>query len=415
MKTPLLALALAASPACAQDLVQAESALDARQVLGGDLVPDRKLSAWGGACLGNDWGRKIGDHARFSIQLSGGLQVLYVRYARVTRPGEPIAKLRASIAGATRATFDLPETPEWDVWRWVSIPLGPVARGKHTLQLESLAQAPLNIDALVVAPVGAPPPSVARRLLFESPEAHARKVRVQLSPGVKKADGDELLERAREVYGFLSKYLGEEPERAVTIHIIGPDQAGPDFVGHANGLEMYLEAARAEDTGHNWVHEMTHCFQRGTGNWPTWLSEGEAWLTYYEAEAELWKREPAQITFSPAYFRERLPRYRAALVTEGRNLLQRWGQADFPGEKVGAAYGFSNFILGDLRESYGPGFIKRYRALLRQDYAAGKRDDAGTPEERDARVVERLGRACGADLRARFEGWGFRLEPRGQN
>ena len=414
MKIPPLTfvLALAAFPAHAQPLIQAESALEARQVLGGDLTPDRKLSAWGGAALGNDWGRKIGDHARFSIQSGGGLQVLHLRYARVTRAGEPVAKLRASIAGAAPVDFDLPETPEWDVWRWLSIPLGAIPRGEHTLQLESLAQAPLNLDALIVAPQGAVPPDVARRLLFESPEA---PVRVQLSPGTREADGEKLLARAREVYEFLHKYLGEEPTRTITVHLIGPDQAGADFVGHANGLEMYLEAARAKDTGHNWVHEMTHCFQRGAGNWPTWLSEGEAWLAYYDAEVELWKREPAQITFSPAYFREQLPRYRAALVVDRRNLLQRWGQADFPGEKVGAAYGFSNFILGDLRESYGPGFIKRYRALLRADHAAGKRDDAGAVEERDARVVERLGRACGADLRARFESWGFQLEPRGQN
>ena len=410
MRIPLLALALAiASPARSQPLIQAESALESRQVLGGDLAPDRKLSAWGGACLGNDWGRRIGDYARFSIQSSGGPQVLHLRYARVARQGEPVAKLRASIANATPIDFELPETPEWDVWRWLSVPLGAIARGEQMLQLESLTQAPLNLDALVVAPQGQVPPEVALRLLFESAEAEAR-VRVQLSPGVGEVDGEKLLARAREVYESLHKYLGEEPERAITVHIIGPDQAGANFVGHANGLEMYLEAARAEDTGHNWVHEMTHCFQRASGDWPTWLSEGEAWLAYYDAESELWKREPAEITFSPAYFRERLPQYRAALIVDERNWLQRWGQPDFPRDKVGAAYGFSNFILGELRQKFGPELMKRYRALLRADYQAGKRDGNGTVEERDTRVVERLGRASGENLKPLFRGWGFGLE-----
>lgn len=380
-------------------------------------MPDRKLTAWGGACLGNDWGGAIGDWARFDAQSSGGPQVLHLRYARAPREPEPDARLRVSIEGAEGAEgaegvasrdVALPATGEWDLWRWIAIPVGSVAPGACRLRLESLALAALNLDALVLSPAGLTPPEVARRLIFEAP-GEKPALRVQLGPDTANLDGKELLARARATFDFLSKYLGEEPSRALTVNIIGPEQAGRDFIGHANGHEMYLEAARAGDTGHNWVHEMTHCFQREAGPWPTWLSEGEAWLAYYQAESALWHRAPGEVRLTPAFFRERLPQYQAALVVDGRNLLQRWGQPDFPSDKVGAAYGLANFILGDLSQKFGPDLMKKYRALLRQDYARGQRDAQGSVQERDAAVVARLGRAAGQDLRPLFRSWGFSL------
>jgi len=408
---PALACALAA-PTHAAPLIEAESALQARQVLGGDLVPDRKLTGWGGACLGNGWGGAIGHWARFDARSSGGLQVLHLRYARASREGEPDARLRVSIEGGASSDVVLPATGEWDLWRWIAIPVGPVAAGACTLRLESLAPAALNLDALALSPEAQAPPEVLRRLLFEAPiekPGDKLRLRVQLGPDAANLDGEKLLARAQVTFDFLSKYLGEQPSGALTVNIIGPEQAGRDFIGHSNGHEMYLEAARAHDTSHNWVHEMTHCFQREAGSWPTWLSEGEAWLAYYHSESALWQRPPAEIRLTPAFFRERLPQYREALLVDGRSLLQRWGQPDFPSQKVGAAYGFANFILGELSRRFGPDLMKKYRALLREDYAEGKRDAEGSVERRDAAVVGRLGRAAGEDLRPLFESWGFRL------
>jgi hypothetical protein len=213
------------------------------------------------------------------------------------------------------------------------------------------------MDALVVGEAGETPPEVEKRLLFDG----SRHVRIQLSPSVKPMEMDKLFAIAEATHGFLRGYLGEEPARKVTVHVIAKAEQREDHVGHSIGYSMYLAESSILDTGHNWVHEMTHCFQR-TGSWPTWLSEGEAWLTYHEAESAVFGKDSDKITFLPQLFRQRLPQSRQALVVDGRNLLQRWGQGDFPAAKVGAAYSFSNHILAELRERYGSDLMRRYRA-----------------------------------------------------
>lgn len=405
-------LVTAIPSALAAPLIEAESALATGRLRGGDGTTDRKLTAFGGACLGSGWGRVRGDWAEYPVEGTGGPAILHLRYARHPISGRtkwsPRFELKVQI-GETERVIDLPHTGDWELWRWVEVPLGNIAAGAHTLRLESTTEnAPINIDALVLAPADQTPVEVSRPLLFDG----SRHIRIQLSPSVQPMEVDKLFAIGEASYNFLKDYLGEEPTQRITVNIIAPAEQGAAHVGHSSGYSMYLEAARILDTSHNWVHEMTHCFQRESGPWSTWLSEGEAWLTSYEAQTAAFGDPAGAKRISPAAFAARLPQYQAALLVEGRNLMQLWGTPELPSAKLSAAYGFTNYLMGQLRERSGPELMRRYRVLLRQDAAAHPDAAPLTVEQSDALIVDRLSRAAGEDLRPLFTQWGFRLAPK---
>jgi hypothetical protein len=401
-KVVLMAMATGGA-ARAAPLIEAESAIEGRS-RGGER--DRTLMAYGGASLGNGWGGARGDWAEFEVQAPGGPVTLHLRYARERRDGPSEAKLFARLGGRG-ITLALPETRGWDLWRWIAVPLGDVPDGKHTLRFEAVSGGPVNVDVLIVDREGVTPPEVSRRLLFDG----SRHLRVQLSPGVQPLEVDKLFAIGEATYGFLRDYLGHEPKERLTVNVVAKAESREAHVGHSVGYALYLEEARIWDTSHNWVHEMTHCFQRDTGFWPTWLSEGEAWLTYYEAETALFGRAASEVHYSPALWRQRLPELRRALIVEGRNLVQEWGGPGLPSDKVGAAYGFANHIAAELRERFGPDLLRRYRAILKREAETDAARSAKTIAARDAAVVERLGRAAGQDLRPLFKEWSFDLQP----
>lgn len=402
------ALWATSSSVFAATFIEAESSV-ARSTTGG---LDRKLTAYGGACLGNDWGNQRGDWAEYAVDAPGGDTIVFVRYAwqkRSQSTSLPAAPPRLLLrCGGAEQIVVLPETGAWDVWKWARVPLGVVAKGAQTLRLETpQSDAPLNLDALIVAQAAETPKAVERRLLFDG----SRHIRIQLSPSVKPPEMDKLFAIGEATYTFLRDYLGEEPAQKLTVHVVARAEQRDEHVGHSIGYAIYLEEARILDTSHNWVHELTHCFQRN-GVWPTWLSEGEAWLTYYEAESALFGRSRQDIAFSPALWRTRLPQARAALINDNRNLLQNWGQAEFPPTKTSAAYNFANLIVAELHERYGPSLMRRYRALMREDQKADTPIQNLSVEQRDAIVVDRLSRAAGTNLRPLFTSWGFQFVAR---
>jgi hypothetical protein len=93
--------------------------------------------------------------------------------------------------------------------------------------------------------------------------------------------------------------------------------------------------------------------------------------------------------------------------------MQFWGTPRLPREKIGAAYGFTNYLMGQLREKSDVGLMRRYRTLLRAESAESKaKFESATPEQRDAFVIDRLSRAANEDLRPLFQQWGFQLPPK---
>lgn len=82
----------------------------------------------------------------------------------------------------------------------------------------------------------------------------------------------------RSIYGELRRRLTNKDTYRIpedlTIHI------GSSYSGSSDGYQMFLEDDRIYEWQHNHVHEMTHTFQRGYNNMPTWYSEGEAYLMY---------------------------------------------------------------------------------------------------------------------------------------
>lgn len=414
LRLGLFLCVLGAVPARA-GLIEAESAITTQRFVGGDNAPDRKLTAFGGACLGNGWGRVRGNWAEYDVDGTNGPATLHLRYARFPISGRtqwnPRFELKVSVGQGpeTRSkTIELPFTGDWELWRWVEIPLGAVGAGTQKLRIESVTEnAPINIDAVVLAPTGQTPAEVARPLLFDG----SKHLRIQLSPSVPPLEMDRLFAIGEASYAFLKEYLGEEPKQRILVNIIGPVEQRDDHVGHSSGYSMYLEGKRIWDTGHNWVHEMTHCFQRDNGPWTTWLSEGEAWLTSYESETQVFGDPAGAEEISPDAFKARLPQYQKALLVNGQNLVQFWGTPQLPREKLGAAYGFTNYLMGQLRQRSDEGLMRRYRALLRAESPESKaRFETATPQERDAIIVERLSRAAAQDWRPLFTEWGFHLD-----
>lgn len=405
-------------PGLAASLIEAESVLASGRFEGGENVPDRKLTAFGGACLGNGWGRLRGNWAEYTVNGTDGPATLHLRYARHPISGRtewsPRFQLKVSVNGAATTEsaktgiIEMPYTGDWELWRWVEVPLGSIKADMQTLRLESLTEnAPINIDALILAPTGQTPPEVARPLLFDG----SKHLRIQLSPSVPPLEMDRLFAIGEASYAFLKEYLGEEPKQRLLVNIIAPAEQRTDHVGHSSGYSIYLEAKLIWETDHNWMHEMTHCFQRDNGPWTTWLSEGEAWLTSYESQTLAFGDPKGAERISPAAFKARLPQYQAALLVEGKNLLQFWGTPQLPRDKLSAAYGFTNYLMGQLRERSDAGLMQRYRALLRAESQEAKNHfEKATPQERNAIVIERLGRAGGQDWRPLFEQWGFQLE-----
>jgi hypothetical protein len=406
-------LMTSALPALSAPLIEAESVLTTKRFQGGEGTEDRKLTAFGGACLGNGWGQEKGNWAEYAIEGTGAPATLHLRYARYPISGQrrwsDRFALKARI-GEREGTIELPFTGDWELWRWVEVPLGNVSAGPQTLRLESLTEnAPINIDALVLAPTGQTPPEVSRPLLFDG----SRHLRIQLSPSMEALEMDKLFAIGEASYAFLKEYLGEEPSQRILVNIIGTVEKRDDHVGHSSGYSMYLEGARIWETGHNWVHEMTHTFQRDNGPWTTWLSEGEAWLTSYESQTSTFGDPAGAERISPAAFKARLPQYEKTLLVDGQNLMQFWGTPRLPREKTGAAYGFTNYLMGQLREKSDVGLMRRYRALLRAENAEAKAQfESATPEQRNAFVIDRLGRAANEDLRPLFQQWGFQLPPK---
>lgn len=397
----------------AAPLIEAESVLTTKRFEGGERSEDRKLTAFGGACLGNGWGQMKSNWAEYALEGTGGTATLHLRYARYPISGQRRWNDRFTLkakVGAQEGTIELPFTGDWELWRWVEIPLGNIPAGAQTLRIESLTDnAPINIDALVLAPTGQTPPEVSRPLLFDG----SRHLRIQLSPSMEAMPMDRLFAIGEASYAFLKEYLGEEPSQRILINIIGPTEKRDDHVGHSSGYSMYLEGARIWETGHNWVHEMTHTFQRDNGPWTTWLSEGEAWLTSYESQTSAFGDPAGAERISPAAFKARLPQYEKSLLVDGQNLIQFWGTPKVPRDKIGAAYGFTNYLMGQLRERSDAGLMRRYRALLRAESAESKAQfEKVTPEQRNARVIDLLSRAAEKDLRPLFVQWGFQLPPK---
>ncbi len=129
-------------------------------------------TASGGACVDNGWGGQAGHFLRYKLELASDFPALHVtlRYARETA-GE--SAVSVTIDGDTNTTriIKLPSTGDWgfkpEGWRYAAVQLPPVAKGTHTLELHSLADANnvnsdgfyLSAEPLETSRTAAEPPS----------------------------------------------------------------------------------------------------------------------------------------------------------------------------------------------------------------------------------------------------------------
>lgn len=114
-------------------------------------------AASGGAIVDNDWGGRAGDFLRYAFEWpdAAAPRYLTLRYARETR-GAARVGVRLDGNAAPAVVVTLPSTGDWgfqpEGWRYVTAALPAVSRGRHTLELVSLAdQNNVNVDGFYLS------------------------------------------------------------------------------------------------------------------------------------------------------------------------------------------------------------------------------------------------------------------------
>jgi hypothetical protein len=114
-------------------------------------------TAWGGACVDNDWGGREGDLLRYHVGLPTDFPTLHVtlRYARQTAGASVV---RVTLDGDTHqsAIVKLPSTGDWgfkpEGWKYVAAVLHDLDEGPHTLDIGSRADRNnVNFDGLYLS------------------------------------------------------------------------------------------------------------------------------------------------------------------------------------------------------------------------------------------------------------------------
>lgn len=143
--------------------------------------PDGKRAAASYGCLGMGWGHRPGDFARYRFTLDDDIPQaeLHLRYARGLAREATIEVTVDADRGGTTSVLRLPQTPGWGQetghWRFLSLPLGPLNAGEHTLTLTANRPGSnLNLDGFYIAGVDEPPPGLndAETLLRHALEAN---------------------------------------------------------------------------------------------------------------------------------------------------------------------------------------------------------------------------------------------------
>ncbi len=123
---------------------------------------DGKRAAASFACLGRGWGRHQGDFAEYQVDVPESIDdaVLHLRYALgIQGP----CKLDLSIDDrrvGPSPTFSLPTTDGWggthETWRFVTVKLGPINSGKHSINIAARNKCLVNLDGFYIAPADFP-------------------------------------------------------------------------------------------------------------------------------------------------------------------------------------------------------------------------------------------------------------------
>lgn len=365
------------SPARAEELkIEAESA----RYCGGAI--EEKSAASGGRVLGGGWGAALDHYAELEFRLDAPLDArLSLRYAcdqeqflrRFPVTAAPHA-IAVSLDGkVVTDRLDLPDTADWNVFCSAALPLGKLAAGPHLLRLTPVyPHGDLNLDQLVIAGPDYKPDT---RTATHWP-TRSRHFRIRLSPRV-----DAAAFPARQVFAnleaqvaFHRDWLGFEPKEPGLLTVVSPyDWNAGSATAYTNQGLVYLQEREILHPGDNYAHEMFHMFETGL-DYPTWWSEGMAFLVSVRSDAEIYGRPQQEIDRQIQGLRDWWESEgKAKMLRGGANLAALWGSDRVPKE-IGSRelYRTANLMLYSLWLQEGDALFKRIYSLVQTDRSVGK-------------------------------------------
>lgn len=404
------------SPSADELKIEAESA----RFRGGYV--EEKSAASGGKVLGGGWGAAPDHYAELEFRLDAPLDArLALRYAcdqeqflrRFPGTTAPHA-VSVSVDGRQVAKqLDLPDTADWNVFSNVVLPLGKLKAGPHLLRLAPVRSGgDLNLDQITVGGADLQPDA---RVATHWP-THSRHFRIRLSPRV-----DSTTFPARQVfanleaqYAFHRDWLGFEPkEQGLLTIMAAADWNAGNATAYTNQGLIYLQEREMLHPGDNIAHEMFHMFESGMG-YPTWWSEGMAFLLSVRSDAEIYGRPQRDIDRQIQDLRDWWNHEgREKMMPDRANQVALWGSEKVP-QGIGSRelYRTANLILYSLWLQEGDGLFKRFYALLNADRAAGRYAiPAGPFDEKNRLLLDYTLRAAGPNrrdsIRRFWEEWGM--------
>jgi hypothetical protein len=371
---------------------------------------EEKPAASGGKLLGGGWGADLDHFAELEFRIDAPIDAsIGIRYAydqeqflrRFPGSATPHA-ISVSVDGKeTTASLDLPDTSDWNVFSVVTVSVGKLAAGPHRIRLAPVwKQGDVNLDQVVIVEAGSRQDTRVATLW----PTRSRHFRLRLSPRV-----DPQTFPARNVftnleaqYAFHRDWLGFEPKDPGLLTVVAPaDWNAGSATAYTNQGLIYLQEREALHPGDNYAHEMLHMFEAGL-DYPTWWSEGMAFLLAVRSDAEIYGRPQADID-------RQLQDLRAwwsgegesKLVREGRNALALWGSDRVPKEIQGRElYRAANLLLYSLWLQEGDGLFKRIYRQIQTDRSESKYRIPGAGfEEKNRLLIEYVLRAAAPERR----------------
>jgi hypothetical protein len=392
-------------PASADELkVEAESA----RFRGGYV--EEKSAASGGKVLGGGWGAAMDHFAELEFRLDAPLDArLALRYAfdqeQFLRrfPGSAVPHSVSLTIDGREVTkeLDLPDTADWNVFSNAVVPLGKLAAGPHTLRLTPAHPASdLNLDQITVGGADFQPDTRAAVLW----PTHSRHFRIRLSPRVDSAafPARQVFTNLEAQYAFHYDWLGfEQKEQGLLTVMAAADWNAGNSTAYTNQGLIYLQEREILHPGDNYAHEMFHMFESGM-DYPTWWSEGMAFLVSVRSDAEIYGRPHEDIDSQIQSLRDWWTQEgRSKMLPEDGNRVALWG-SDREQTGVGSRdlYRTANLMVYSLWLQEGDGLFKRIYALINADRAAGKYAIPAAPFEKKNRLLlDYVLRATGPERR----------------
>jgi hypothetical protein len=377
---------------------------------------ENSIKASGGKVLGDGWGGQSDHFADFTFELAAQQDcAAFMRYGydreqflrRYPNTRAPHA-LRISLDGREIARrLECPDTADWHIYANLRVPLGKVRAGKHLLRLIPDGNTnDMNLDKVTIVP---PDYAADLRTAQTLPEG-SKHFRIRLSPRVdpKLVPVPTVIDNLEKQYAFHSKFLGFAPERMGLLTIVAqddwPDNGSSAWTSMGN---VYLNEREIATPGNNYAHEMVHFFEEGL-DYPTWWSEGVAYVISMRADKQLYGRSEKVDAWVARLHKWWDTEGKTLMVRDGKNVAQWWGSDKVPPDTRKGLYNTANLILYSLWEQEGDGFFQRFYALIREDIKAGRyRMSSVSFEEKNRLIMDYARRAAGMDLSSFWQKWGM--------